>query len=45
MRHGNDAEAIEHLKRAYELNPGAAGVVGALAHLGALSEANRKDEG
>ncbi len=38
MRLGNDAEAVKCLKRAYELNPSAPGVVAALAHLGALSD-------
>jgi len=38
MRCGNDPEAIKCLKRAYELNPRAPGVVAALAHLGALSD-------
>ena len=35
MRCGNDREAINSLKRAYELDPGAPGVVAALARLGA----------
>lgn len=38
MRMGNDREAIDALKRAYELDPGAPGVVAALARLGAVSE-------
>jgi tetratricopeptide (TPR) repeat protein len=41
MRCGNDPAAIESLKRAYELDPGAPGVVAALAHLGALSDVGR----
>ena len=43
MRHGNDAEAVRSLKRAYSLNPGAPGVVAALARLGALSEVREPD--
>jgi tetratricopeptide (TPR) repeat protein len=38
MRCGNDVEAVKCLRRAYELNPRAPGVVAALAHLGALSD-------
>jgi tetratricopeptide (TPR) repeat protein len=38
MRCENDPAAIESLKKAYDLNPGAPGVVEALAHLGALGE-------
>lgn len=38
MRCGNDADAIRSLKRAYQLDPGARGVVQALTELGALSE-------
>lgn len=35
MRCGRDAEAIASLQRAYQLNPGAPGVLAALARLGA----------
>ncbi len=38
MRCGNDREAIHCLKKAYELDPGAPGVVAALARLGASPE-------
>ncbi len=43
MRFGNDFEAVRSLKRAYSLNPGAPGVVAALARLGALSELRESD--
>lgn len=38
MRCGNDAEAIKALRRANELDPGAPGVVAALARLGAVTD-------
>lgn len=38
MRLGNDADAIRSLRRAYELDPGAPGVVAALTRLGAMTE-------
>lgn len=38
MRCGNDREAITYLRKAYELDPGAPGVVAALARLGAAPE-------
>ncbi|GMU34509.1 MAG: hypothetical protein AMXMBFR20_23810 [Planctomycetia bacterium] len=39
MRCGNDREAIASLRKAYELDPGAPGVVAALARLGAMTDA------
>jgi len=41
MRMGNDAEAVQNLRLAYELNPGVPGVVAALARLGAMTETPR----
>ncbi len=41
MRCGNDQAAVRSLQRAYELDPGAPGVVSALARLGAISESAR----
>lgn len=39
MRCGNDTEAVKALRRANELDPGAPGVVAALARLGAVNDA------
>ncbi len=43
MQCGNDVEAVRSLKRAYSLNPGAPGVVAALARLGALSDLHESE--
>ncbi|MEK6642286.1 MAG: tetratricopeptide repeat protein [Planctomycetota bacterium] len=42
MRCGNRAKAIEHLQRAYDLNPGAPDVLAALAKLGATPRVQPK---
>lgn len=39
MRCGNDAEAVKALRKAYELDPGAPGVVAALTRLGVSTDA------
>lgn len=42
MRIGNDAEAIQALRKANELDPGAPGVIAALVKLGAMTEASEE---
>lgn len=43
LRCGNESAAVGCLQRAYKLNPGAPGVVKALAQLGALPEASERE--